>query len=200
MVVAQASAGPGYGSLGGLGAHPTYAGNEKCPGEKGAAATATMGKIPISNAGSDGHISASSHACRGRTLGEIEWLWCHGDFIGHDRLAAEERATCTCIPALCLFGLARHIKHRQEACSVAISCGGLVNSVTGPISRLALSITMSTMTTPAVAPVDVATGFENDEPSDIPSYQDISGRNINPAKLTALLRSKFGIGSYEIHV
>ena len=41
-----------------------------------------------------------------------------------------------------------------------------------------------------------------DEPSGTPveSHQDISGRNISPAKLTALLRTKFGIGSYEIHV
>jgi hypothetical protein len=32
------------------------------------------------------------------------------------------------------------------------------------------------------------------------SYQDISRRNINPAKLTAMLRTKFGVGSYEVNV
>lgn len=31
-------------------------------------------------------------------------------------------------------------------------------------------------------------------------FQDVSGRNINPAKLTAMLRAKFGFGAYEIHV
>jgi hypothetical protein len=34
----------------------------------------------------------------------------------------------------------------------------------------------------------------------IDSHQDVSGRNINPAKLTAMLRAKFGVGAYEIHV
>lgn len=32
------------------------------------------------------------------------------------------------------------------------------------------------------------------------SHQQISGRNINPAKLAAMLRTKFGIGAYEIQV
>jgi len=32
------------------------------------------------------------------------------------------------------------------------------------------------------------------------SPQDISGTKINPAKLTAMLRSKFETGSYEIRV
>jgi hypothetical protein len=31
-------------------------------------------------------------------------------------------------------------------------------------------------------------------------YQDISGRVVNPTKLTAFLKTRFGIGSYEIHV
>lgn len=38
--------------------------------------------------------------------------------------------------------------------------------------------------------------FDNEEP---PS-QDISARGINPAKLTSLLRDKFGSGSYNVHV
>ncbi|UQC90019.1 uncharacterized protein CLUP02_15550 [Colletotrichum lupini] len=37
--------------------------------------------------------------------------------------------------------------------------------------------------------------FDNAEP---PS-QDISARGINPAKLTSLLRDKFGSGSYNVH-
>ncbi|KAG7048237.1 hypothetical protein JMJ77_0013881 [Colletotrichum scovillei] len=37
--------------------------------------------------------------------------------------------------------------------------------------------------------------FDNEEP---PS-QDISARGINPAKLTSLLRDKFGSGSYNVH-
>jgi hypothetical protein len=41
-----------------------------------------------------------------------------------------------------------------------------------------------------------------DEPSDIriESHQDISARNVSPAKLTAMLRTKFGVGAYEIRV
>lgn len=35
---------------------------------------------------------------------------------------------------------------------------------------------------------------------DIDSFQDIGGRSINPAKLAALLKNKFGAGKYEIHV
>jgi hypothetical protein len=35
---------------------------------------------------------------------------------------------------------------------------------------------------------------------DIDSHQDIAGRNINPAKLTALLRAKFGAGAYQLTV
>ena len=31
-------------------------------------------------------------------------------------------------------------------------------------------------------------------------FQDVEGMNINPAKLTAMLRSKFGVGAYEVHV
>lgn len=34
----------------------------------------------------------------------------------------------------------------------------------------------------------------------IDKYQQISGRYINPAKLTAKKKEKFGTGSYEIHV
>jgi hypothetical protein len=30
--------------------------------------------------------------------------------------------------------------------------------------------------------------------------QDISGRNIDPSKLTAALRMKFGISGYDVHV
>lgn len=30
--------------------------------------------------------------------------------------------------------------------------------------------------------------------------QDVSVGNINPAKLVTLLRAKFGVGSYDIHV
>jgi len=30
--------------------------------------------------------------------------------------------------------------------------------------------------------------------------QDISGRNINQTKLTTLLRMKFGVGAYDVHV
>ena len=42
----------------------------------------------------------------------------------------------------------------------------------------------------------------NDEPSEIKleSCQDISGRYISPVKLVAMLRTKFGVGAYEIQV
>jgi len=39
-----------------------------------------------------------------------------------------------------------------------------------------------------------------DEDEDDEDTQDISGRNINPAKLTALLRAKFGVGAYAVHM
>jgi len=35
---------------------------------------------------------------------------------------------------------------------------------------------------------------------DISAYQDIFESNIKPSKLAALLRKRFGAGSYEIHV
>ncbi|PMD13099.1 hypothetical protein NA56DRAFT_756056 [Hyaloscypha hepaticicola] len=43
---------------------------------------------------------------------------------------------------------------------------------------------------------------EMDEPSQIKleACQDISGRNISPVKLIAMLRTKFGIGAYEIQM
>lgn len=59
---------------------------------------------------------------------------------------------------------------------------------------------MSKETTPEVREVAKGDQLEEDESSDESSYQDISGRNINPTKLTALLKARFGIGSYEIHV
>ena len=40
---------------------------------------------------------------------------------------------------------------------------------------------------------------DDDEPNGL-TTQDISGRNINQTKLTALLRMKFGVGAYDIHV
>jgi hypothetical protein len=35
---------------------------------------------------------------------------------------------------------------------------------------------------------------------DLDDIQSISGRNIDPTKLTMLLRVKFGAGAYDIHV
>jgi hypothetical protein len=35
---------------------------------------------------------------------------------------------------------------------------------------------------------------------DISAFQDIIEKNLNPAKLVALLRRRFGAGKYEIHV
>ncbi|KAK4101556.1 hypothetical protein N658DRAFT_47823 [Parathielavia hyrcaniae] len=35
---------------------------------------------------------------------------------------------------------------------------------------------------------------------DISAYQDICERNIKPSKLAALLRNRFGVGRYEVHV
>jgi hypothetical protein len=35
---------------------------------------------------------------------------------------------------------------------------------------------------------------------DIGYTQDISGRNINAAKLMTMLRKKFGAGAYDVHV
>jgi hypothetical protein len=36
--------------------------------------------------------------------------------------------------------------------------------------------------------------------TDLEDIQSISGRNIDPTKLTMLLRIKFGAGAYDIHV
>jgi len=41
---------------------------------------------------------------------------------------------------------------------------------------------------------------EDDDLSDFEDAQSISGSNIDPAKLAALLRIKFGVGTYDIHV
>lgn len=41
---------------------------------------------------------------------------------------------------------------------------------------------------------------EDDDLSDLEDAQSISGSNIDPAKLAALLRIKFGAGTYDIHV
>ena len=59
---------------------------------------------------------------------------------------------------------------------------------------------MSTLSNSVISPANVEPAI--DEPSDtrIESHQDISARNISPAKLTAMLRTKFGIGAYEIQV
>jgi hypothetical protein len=35
---------------------------------------------------------------------------------------------------------------------------------------------------------------------DYPQFQDLDGCPINPLKLSAMLRAKFGYGRYEIHV
>ena len=47
-------------------------------------------------------------------------------------------------------------------------------------------------------PVDEA--VETPENTELKSTQELSGRTINPMKLMALLRVKFGIGHYEILV
>ena len=47
-------------------------------------------------------------------------------------------------------------------------------------------------------PVDEA--VETQEKTELTSTQELSGRTINPIKLMALLRVKFGIGRYEISV
>lgn len=41
--------------------------------------------------------------------------------------------------------------------------------------------------------------LDDDDSKALPT-QDICGRNINQTKLTALLRMKFGVGAYDIHV
>jgi hypothetical protein len=51
---------------------------------------------------------------------------------------------------------------------------------------------MSTSKTPL-------TNHDEDEDDD-ELTQDISGRNINPAKLSALLRAVFGAGAYKLQV
>jgi hypothetical protein len=40
----------------------------------------------------------------------------------------------------------------------------------------------------------------DDDLSDFEDAQSISGTNIDPTKLTMLLRIKFGAGAYDIHV
>ncbi|KAK4247591.1 hypothetical protein C7999DRAFT_32009 [Corynascus novoguineensis] len=47
--------------------------------------------------------------------------------------------------------------------------------------------------------VDSSAGSGQSE-IDISAYQDIFERNIKPSKLVALLRKRFGAGSYEIHM
>jgi hypothetical protein len=42
--------------------------------------------------------------------------------------------------------------------------------------------------------------FAYHDEDDLDLTQDFSGRNINPAKLSALLRAIFGAGAYEIQV
>jgi len=42
--------------------------------------------------------------------------------------------------------------------------------------------------------------MNDDDGSDAVPTQDISGGNINPAKLIALLRLKFGLGAYQVYV
>ncbi|KAL6704963.1 hypothetical protein ACN47E_007508 [Coniothyrium glycines] len=50
-------------------------------------------------------------------------------------------------------------------------------------------------------PTQVAMLFElDDDHSEWDDAQSISGSNIDPAKLTTLLRIKFGAGAYDIHI
>lgn len=57
---------------------------------------------------------------------------------------------------------------------------------------------MGAATSPTVVK-NVHTGLFADE-TVTSSTQDIPGSNINPAKLTAMLRIKFGAGVYDIYV
>jgi len=62
---------------------------------------------------------------------------------------------------------------------------------------------MSTSSISVIPPANIEHGMDDDdELSEIKleACQDISGRNISPVKLIAMLRTKFGIGSYEIQV
>jgi len=57
------------------------------------------------------------------------------------------------------------------------------------------SFAPETMTT---KPAPVAE--QDAETSELPLKISIPGRSVNPAKLTAMLRSNFGIGAYDIMV
>jgi len=55
--------------------------------------------------------------------------------------------------------------------------------------------------TKPVAYVNVSRPSTGDDEEDyLEDAQSISGSNIDPARLAALLRIKFGVGTYDIHV
>lgn len=59
---------------------------------------------------------------------------------------------------------------------------------------------MPDLENPAMTPEMDPKTVPRTEPDDDYETQDISAGNINPAKLTTLLRGKFGIGAYGIQV
>ena len=52
----------------------------------------------------------------------------------------------------------------------------------------------------AVSGAPLANHDEDEDEDEDELTQDISGRNINPAKLSALLRAVFGAGAYKLQV
>ena len=56
------------------------------------------------------------------------------------------------------------------------------------------------MSTRANIVTDILNLDDDDDVPDGLATQDISGRNINQIKLTAMLRMKFGVGAYDVHV
>jgi hypothetical protein len=102
------------------------------------------------------------------------------------------------------------IKYVMSATFSTLSFGSIALSIfTRAASRLFRDLRSSQ--TPACSLMSSETNWKNgkavseaplthldEEDDDL--TQDISGRNINPTKLSALLRAKFGAGAYELHV
>lgn len=59
---------------------------------------------------------------------------------------------------------------------------------------------MSTTISCTITPTESEHRLTEPMKIDISAFQDIVGRDINPTKLMALLRMRFGVDRYEIHV
>jgi hypothetical protein len=62
-----------------------------------------------------------------------------------------------------------------------------------------MSTMIPALLAPNTSPANAAPAVQ-DVPEDSESYIEIPGRSVHPAKLTAMLRSNFGIGAYNVMV